>query len=556
MSADPTRRLQPTRRSVLFGTALTSMLVAAGCSSDSKTGTKPSGSGTPAKASKTLKVWGGEPQNPLIPTNTNEVQGGKIVDSIFAGLVYYDAKGKPVNDVADSIKSDDQQTYIIKIKAGQVFSDGSKVTSKSFLDAWNFGALSTNAQLNSYFFEPIEGYDAVSADPPTAQTLSGLVATDDTTFTVKLAAPTADFSLRLGYSAYYPLPEAALKDTKTFGENPVGNGPYMLARQGAWQHNTKIDLVSNPQYKGGRKPVNPGMTIVFYQSLETAYNDLRSGTLDVLDQVPDSAFGTFETDLKDGAVNQPSALFQSFAIPTKLAHFEGEEGALRRAALSYAIDRPAVCKAIFQNTRTPASDFTSPVIAGWKKDVKGNEVLKLDAKKAKQLWAKAEAMSPYTDTFTIGYNADGGHQGWVDATTNSISNVLGIKAQGKPYPTFAELRTDITNRTITGAFRTGWQADYPGLYNFLAPIYATGAGSNDGDYSNPKFDDLLSKAAAAKSVEDGNTFLEQAQTILFTDLPVIPLWYQNAAGGYSSETVKDVKFGWNSVPIYSAITSV
>jgi len=40
----------------------------------------------------------------------------------------------------------------------------------------------------------------------------------------------------------------------------------------------------------------------------------------------------------------------------------------------------------------------------------------------------------------------------------------------------------VTNRTITTAFRTGWQADYPGLYNFLAPLYQTGASSNDGDY--------------------------------------------------------------------------
>lgn len=553
MSADPTR--QPTRRSVLFGAALSSMLVAAGCSSDSDSSSS-SSSGSVGASTKVITANGSEPQNPLIPTATNEVGGGKILDAIFAGLVYYDAKGKPVNDVADSIDSDDQQTYTITIKADQVFSDGSPVTAKGFVDAWNYGALSTNAQLSSYFFEPIEGYEAVQADPPTAQTMSGLTVVDPTTFTVRLAAPTADFPLRLGYSAYYPLPEGALDDAEAFGENPVGNGPYMLKGQGAWQHNVKIDLVPNPKYTGGRKVANGGLSLVFYQSQETAYNDLVTGTLDVLDAVPDSAFGNFESDLGDGAINQPAAIFQSFTIPQTLAHFGGEEGRLRRAAISYAINRPQITKAIFQDTRTPATDFTSPVIAGWKKNVKGNEVLTFDETKAKALWAQAEAMSTYTDTFTIGYNADGGHQGWVDATTNQIANVLGIKAQGKPYPTFAELRTDASNRTITGAFRTGWQADYPGLYNFLAPNYATGAGSNDGDYSNPDFDALLAQAAAAPSVDAGNRFLEQAQTILFEDLPVIPLWYSNATGGYSTQTVQDVQFAWNSVPIYEEVTSV
>ena len=46
-------------------------------------------------------------------------------------------------------------------------------------------------------------------------------------------------------------------------------------------------------------------------------------------------------------------------------------------------------------------------------------------------------------------------------------------------------------------FRTGWQMDYPSIENFLTPIYATGASSNDGDYSNPAFDKLLAEAAAA-----------------------------------------------------------
>lgn len=43
---------------------------------------------------------GSEPQNPLIPTNTNETGGGKIVDLIYAGLVYYDADGAAQNDLA------------------------------------------------------------------------------------------------------------------------------------------------------------------------------------------------------------------------------------------------------------------------------------------------------------------------------------------------------------------------------------------------------------------------------------------------------------------------
>lgn len=134
-----------------------------------------------------------------------------------------------------------------------------------------------------------------------------------------------------------------------------------------------------------------------------------------------------------------------------------------------------------------------------------------------------EATASTSDNvFTIAYNGDGGHQAWVDATTNSIKNTLGINAEGQNYATFAELRSDVTERKMTGAFRTGWQADYPSLYNFLGPIYGTGAGSNDGDYSNADFDSLLSQGQAAATLEDANVIFDQAQEVLFQDLPAIP----------------------------------
>jgi len=526
-----------------------SALVLAACSGTSSSSTSTTASKNLDKTA-VITANNSEPQNPLIPTNTNETGGGKIVDSLFAGLVYYDAKGKPVNEVADSVTTTDAQNYTIKLKTGWKFTNGEAVTSKSFVDAWNYGALLSNAQLNSYFFESIDGfsYDVDSK-------LTGLTVVDDTTFTVKLKQPEADFPLRLGYTAFFPLPQAAYADIKAFGENPIGDGPYKFASATAWQHNVKLDLVPNPDYTGGRKAQNGGVSFLFYQSADAAYNDLLAGNLDVLDAVPDSALAKYKMDLGDRAVNMPAAIFQSFTIPQNLPHFTGAEGALRRAAISQSIDRALITNKIFYDTRTPASDFTSPVINGWSDKIPGSDVLKFDATKAKDLWAQADAISPWSGTFTIGYNSDGSHQAWVDAVSNSIKNTLGIDAQGKPYSTFKELRTDITKRTITGAFRTGWQADYPSLFNFLGPIYATNAGSNDGQYSNPAFDQLLKDGSAATSVDAANTIFQKAQEILFKDLPAIPLWYSNVTGG-SATTVTNVVFGWNSQPLYYQISKI
>jgi oligopeptide transport system substrate-binding protein len=543
--------------------ATASVLVLAGCASGSGGGGNAS---APAAASAVITANGGEPQNPLVPTNTNETGGGKILDAIFAGLVYYEADGTPVNDLAESIDTTDSQTFTIKIKPGNTFTNGEPVDADSFINAWNFGALLSNAQLNSYFFEDIEGF---SYDEDTQ--LTGLQKVDDTTFTVKLKEARSDFPLRLGYSAFYPLPASAFdadgKVVDTFGENPIGNGPYMLDGDGAWQHNVKIDLAVNPDYKGGRTPQNGGLSIVFYATQDAAYADLLSGNLDVLDAIPDANYSTFEADLGDRAINQPAAVFQSFTIPSDLTnftkkdafqHFQGDEGKLRRQALSMAINRQEITDVIFEGTRTPASDFTSPTIGGWSDTLTGAEVLAYNPDEAKKLWAEADAISPWSGTFQISYNSDGGHQGWVDAVANSIKNTLGIDAEGNPYPTFAEQRTLISKnkdgkREISSAFRTGWQADYPGLFNFLGPIYATNASSNDGDYSNPEFDKLLSEGAATSDPEEAKAKFQQAQEILLQDLPAIPLWYSNVTGGYG-ESVDNVEFDWHSVPLYYAIT--
>lgn len=520
-------------------------LALAGCSG--------SGSGSPSASgggdsTAIIKTNGSEPENPLIPTNTNEVGGGKILDEIFAGLVYYDAKGAPQNDMAESITVDDAQNLTVKLKKGQKFTDGTEVQAHNFIEAWNYGAKLSNAQLNSYFFEDIEGF---SYDEDSD--LTGLKEVDDYTFTIALNKPASDFALRLGYSAFYPLPDAAFEDMDAFGQNPIGNGPYKIASADAWEHNVQISLVKNDDYQGGRAAHNAGLDIVFYATQDAAYADLLSGEVDVIDGVPSSALATFESELGDRAVNQPAAVFQSFTIPSRLAHFSGEEGQLRRQAISMSINREEITKVVFNGTRTPASDFTSPVIDGWSDKLEGADVLAYNPDEAKKLWAQADAISPWSGSFQIAYNADGGHQTWVDAVANSIKNTLGIDASGAPFADFASLRKEVTGRTIQTAFRTGWQADYPGLYNFLGPLYATNAGSNDGDYSNPDFDQLLSDGISATDSATANEDFQKAQSILLKDLPATPLWYSNVTGGIA-EGVQNVEFGWNSVPLYYLIT--
>ncbi|OBH88289.1 ABC transporter substrate-binding protein [Mycobacterium sp. E2733] len=504
-------------------------------------------------------VNGGEPPNPLIPTGTNDSLGGRILDRLFAGLVSYDAAGKPSPEVARSIETTDNINYRIMLKPGWKFTDGSPVTAHSFVDAWNYGALSTNAQLQQSFFSPIVGYDDVAGltgdGKPARTTMSGLQVVNDLEFDVRLKAPTVDFTLRLGHNAFYPLPGMAFRDMAAFGRNPIGNGPYELADGPdgpAWEHNVKLDLKPNPGYHGNRKPHNKGLRFEFYANLDTAYADLLSGNLDVLDTIPSSALTIYQRDLGGNAASGPVAVSQSLDTPLRLPHFGGEEGRLRRLALSAAINRPQICQQIFNGTRSPARDFTASSLPGFDRNIPGNDALDFNPERARQLWAQANAISPWSGRYSIAYNADSGHQEWVDAVANSIKNVLGIDAAGAPHPTFAGFRTQITNRTIDTAFRAGWIGDYPSMIEFLAPLYATGAGSNDVGYSSREFDAGLAAAEAAPNLQRADVLVNVAQRILLRDMPAVPLWYYIAVVGWSPQ-VSGVKLTWNGLPDYENI---
>ena len=541
-------------RIALAGTALLAagVMALAGCSA----GNGDAGNGGEETGASTgiVTVQSNEPQNPLLPAVTNEVGGGLVLQNIFAGLVYYEADGKVVNDLSESIESEDNQTWTIKIKKDQEFSDGTPVTAESFVKAWQYAA-SDPAFENQWWFANFAGYNDGGDDPDNPVVVEdslSLEAVDDTTFTVELAAPQSDFPTSLGYQVFSPLPESFFDDPETFGQNPVGNGPYKLEK---WEHDAVISLVPNDKYDGPRKAQNGGVDLVTYGTADAAYADLLSDNLDVINPgVPPSALATYKDDLGDRAVDQPAAIWEGLTIPARLAHFgNDEEGNLRRQAISYAIDRDQVTDVIFEGTRTPAVDYTSPVIAGWNDKIKGSEVTHADADKAKELWAQADAISPWSGTFTIAYNADGGHQPWVDAVSNQIKNTLGIDAAGQSFPDLATLRAEIKNRTLNAATRSGWQFDYPGAYNILGALFITGAGSNDGDYSNPKYDELVQKGATAPTVEEGNKYFEQAQEVLFQDLPVLPLWYRSTNAGYST-AVDNVEYGWDSWPIIYQIT--
>ncbi|MET9496442.1 ABC transporter substrate-binding protein [Streptomyces sp. NPDC006552] len=513
------------------------------------------GGGGGGDGSGVVRSSWGDPQNPLEPANTNEVQGGKVLDMIFRGLKRYDPKTGAAKDMlAEKIETSDQTNFTITVKDGWTFSNGEKVTAKSFVDAWNYGASLKNNQKNAYFFGQIDGYDKVHPDSgsQSADKLSGLKVTGDRTFTVKLNQKFSTWPDTLGYAAFAPLPKMFFSDHDAYVSKPVGNGPYTVK---SYQKGSQMSLRKWDKYPGSDKAQNGGVDLKVYTDNNTAYTDLTAGNLDLVDDVPASQLSNAQNDLNGRYINTPAGIIQTLAFPFYDSAWNKADSDKVRKGLSMAINRKQITESIFEKTRTPATDWTSPVLGkdgGYKAGLCG-EFCDYKPDEAKKLVKEGGGIPG--GQVKIGYNADtGSHKEWVDAVCNSINNALDNDKAcvGSPTGTFADFRNKITQKKMTGPFRAGWQMDYPLIQNFLQPLYYTNASSNDGHWSNKKFDSLVDKANGEADQSTAVKTFQQAQEVVRDNMAAIPLWYQNGSAGYSDK-VSDVALNPFSVPVYNEI---
>lgn len=524
-------------------------LVATACGGGGSDSGGGSGSGTVSAS------WG-DPQNPLEPANTNEVQGGKVLDMIFRGLKRYNAETGAAEDMlAQKIDTSDSQNFTITIKDGWKFSNGEAVTAQSFVDAWNYGASLKNNQKNAYFFGYIEGYDKVHPETgsQSADTLSGLKVTGTNTFTVKLNQKFSTFPDTLGYSAYSPLPKAFFDDHAAWVKKPIGNGPYTID---SYTKGSQMALVKWDDYPGDDKAQNGGVTLKVYTDNNTAYNDLLAGNLDLVDDVPAAQLKNAKSDLNGRYINTPAGIIQTLAFPFYDPKWDTSGATKVRQGLSMAINRQQITDTIFQKTRTPATDWTSPVLGkdGGFQDGLCGDSCKYNPTEAKKLVEEGGGLPG--GQVKISYNADtGSHKEWVDAVCNSINNALGNDKAcvGNPIGTFADFRNQIGQHKMPGPFQAGWQMDYPLIQNFLQPLYYTNASSNDGQWSNKDFDNLVDQANAETDTSKAIKLFQQAEGVVRDNMAAIPLWYQNGSAGYSDK-VSNVALNQFSVPVYNEIT--
>ena len=535
---------------LMAAAALTTVaLFASACGSGSEGGDTNTDS---SKGGGEFVINGCTPKDPLIAGNTSETCGGNVVDAFTAKLVHYSTENAaPENDIAESIETEDNQNFTIKLKADYKFHDGTQVKAKNFVDAWNYTSYGPNGQAGSYFYSAFDGYDALQCtddkckDKPKSKEMSGLKVVDDTTFTLKTTEKVSNLPVRLGYSAFAPQPDAFFADKDAFEKKPIGAGPFQVESVSS----TETVLTKFADYAGVSPAQSDKVTFRIYQEGSAAYNDVVAGNLDVLDTVPsDQILGDiYKSDLPDRNAERETG-------GVRWTTFSPEDDQLKnnpdlRKAISMAIDRQTIVDQVLSGTATPATGWVSPVVDGYTPDTCGEPCV-YDPAKAK---AAYDAAGGYKGTLTYTTNVDSPDNGRIgEATCNSIKNALGLECNLNSVVDFATFQKGIDDGSYKGIFRSAWQMDYPSIENFLSPIYSKGADSNWSKYDNPAFQKKLSDAAAAPTPDESNKLYQEAEAMLAEDFPTAPMYYNKITVGWSDK-VTDVKITAFGIPDVSQI---
>jgi peptide/nickel transport system substrate-binding protein len=250
---------------------------------------------------------------------------GEINSLLFLGLTAHDADNNVVPGLASAWEWDDAAlTYTFTLRDGLTFHDGQPLTSADVKFTFELIQDEANGSENASNYE-----DITSIETP-----------DDKTVMFTLSAPNAAMPeyLTMGILPKHLLEGKNIPEDE-FNQNPVGAGPYKLSD---WDMGQSITMEKFDAFCLGTPKID---RIIF--KIVADYNaralQLKSGELDLALLTPKDA-EEFKTSSDFDVYDMNTADYRGILYNFGNAFFAENPGL--PAALSYAVDREAIIKAV------------------------------------------------------------------------------------------------------------------------------------------------------------------------------------------------------------------
>ena len=467
-----------------------------------------------------------------------DTDSGQVMRNVFEGLYNLGEGNKPVPGVAKSHDvSPDKTKYTFHLRDSK-WSNGTPVTAKDFLFAWQRAVDPATASEYAFLFFDIKNAKKINSKELPADQL-GVKAIDDHTFEVELERPVPYFISLTAFPTFLPINEEFFKsqgDKYALEDNTIlYNGAFTLSD---WKHEQSFKFKKNTNYwdKDNVKLEEINFNVVKDHS--TAVNLYESKQIDRL---------TLTSDLVD-KYRKDSNFKERPDVGVQFVRMNQKNKTLQninvRKAIDKSIDKKAFVNVLLNDGSLPAYSLVPKNFAKGPdgkdfREENGN-LTKENTKEAQQFWkqAKQELGSDKISIELLTSDGDLPRKTGEYLKEQLEKNLEGLTVNVKPQP-----RKQQVTLLLQGNYEIaidGWSPDFADPITFLE-LFTTDNPYNLDHYSNKEFDDLIQKVKTDLAGDEKARWeaLKQAEKILFKDAVISPL-YQNGTTYLERSYVKGV----------------
>jgi peptide/nickel transport system substrate-binding protein len=567
-------------------------LVATACSSSSNTTapatTGPTAAGVPTTAASAA---------PSAAPQSTAIDGGTLVVGLDGDMVFADpslvsdgnslyvaaqvveglvglkpgtiSEVVPVLASALPTVSSDGKTYTFTLRTGVKFSDGTPLTAtavKFNYDRWN-AYTKGDLQDNAYY------YGAVFGGFGTDSNITSVTA-DDTANTVVFAlkAPQSNFLLATTLQVFGIQSPTALQAAKSDttplsnnnyaqgkGTSMVGTGPFIFK---AWTPGSEITLTKNASYWNTAAAAHVDQITFKPMGDSTAkLQALQTGGIDLAETISPTDVATAKTSgltiLDRGQSCNMGYLGLNQSLQTKAggaATTTIYANKAVRTAIGEAINKQGIIDALYGGQGKIPQSWMPPATTGFKAET----IPSFDAAKAKADVAAAGLSAAqlkidlyYPSNVVRPYMPDPKNE--AQAIAQDLT-AAGFTVNLKTEDWHGGYVSDATNGNLP-MFLFGWTCDWAGADNFLNTAffgYSGGKPNPQFGYKNDQMNTLFGQALQAPTVDAANALWGQAQDLIATDLPTIPIVNSTPPGAYTSKVQGFVGAG-NAIEYFNTV---
>lgn len=485
-------------------TLITALLLAA-CSSDESSSSNSEASGG-SKDVESLTYASLTDVVGLSPIMTNDASSSNVIEHVYETLFERDAATMEIKPVlAESYENPDDLTWVIKLKQGVKFHDGTDF----------------NAEAVKYTFDKLR--DPATAAPRASllEPVDTITVIDDYTVEIKTKYPYGPFLAALSHSnAAIVSPTADQK--QDLMKEPVGTGPFKFV---SWTPGDQVVLEANPEYRDG-PPAVKKLVLKVVPEMSTAISMLQAGEVQFIDHLPTEQISRIES-MKNVNIEKVDGT-PEYYLTFNFSRQENQDPEFRKAVAS-AIDRDAFISKL-NGLGVRSDSVIGPKVYGFKESAdKAGTAYDLEA--AKELVKK----NGYDKRPITLLTANRGNFVLMAEVVQAQLAEAGFDVQIETMEWAAFLDTaragdyDLTFLSWSNVTADGSELLYP---NFHSDNVGS---SNRAQYSNPEFDKLVDASRTTTDQEERLDILDQANQLMLQDNAVVVMYHDVVTAALSSD---------------------